>query len=205
MSGQTLSAAQIIALWLKAGGSISSAPMALARAQAESNGRTAVTSTNPDGGTNVGIWQLDTKGVGSGHTIAELQNPLTNAQITVKATNDGKNWADWADNYQAFLSQAQADVSSFQSNAGGGGLSGYADDLLKGIEGIGSGAVNALGGAVGSLLQLPSQITDFFSALETPVQKLMWIVNPTNWARIIAGLLGFFLLGAGLIALGMAA
>lgn len=202
---QSLSAAQIIALWIKAGGSITSAPMALARALAESGGQAAVTSSNPDGGTNVGIWQLDTKGVGSGNTVSQLQNPLTNAQITVKATGGGKNWAEWADNYQQFLSQAQAAVTSFQSSAGPGGLAAYADDVLKDVEGVTGAAAGAVSSAVGQLLQLPSQVTGFFSALETPVQKLMWIVNPTSWARIIAGVFGFLLLGAGLIALGMAA
>jgi len=206
-SGQTLTAAQVIALWIKAGGSITSAPMALARAIAESSLQSGVTSSNPDGGTNVGIWQLDTKGVGSGYSVAQLQNPLTNAQITVKATNNGANWSDWADAYQLYLNQAQGDVAAFSSSAAGnsGGLAGYADDLLKDVEGIATSGASAVTGLAGQLLQLPSQVTDFLTALEQPVQKLMWIVNPTSWARIIAGIFGFLLLGAGLITLGMAA
>jgi len=207
-TGQTLTPAQIIALWIKAGGSITSAPMALARALAESSGQTAVTSGNPDGGTNVGMWQLDTRGVGSGYSVSQLQNPLTNAQITVKATGNGANWSQWADNYGKFLNQANGDVAAFSGAAAGnsGGLAGYANDLLKGIEGIASaGAASAAAGVAGQLLQLPSQVTDFLTALEAPVQKLMWIVNPTSWARIIAGIFGFLLLGAGLITLGMAA
>lgn len=83
-------------LWQMAGGSAGSANNAACHGIQESQGDASVTSPNPDGGTNVGLWQLDTKGVGAGHTIAQLQNPLTNARITVQATNDGQNWSEWA-------------------------------------------------------------------------------------------------------------
>jgi hypothetical protein len=202
-AGQTLSPAQIIALWMKAGGQLTAAPMALARALAESDGRTGVTSPNPDGGTNVGIWQLDTKGVGHGYTIAQLQDPMTNAKITIKATGGGQNWAEWADDWQQFLGQADAAVTAWKAEAIAhpGGMGAYIDELLKGIKDVG----HDIGHAVGSLLQLPSQVTDFLTSLEKPVQGLMWFVNPANWARIIAGVFGFLLLGAGLITLGLAA
>jgi hypothetical protein len=202
-TGQALSDAQIIALWMKAGGQLTNAPMALARALSESSGRAWITSANPDGGTNVGVWQLDTKGVGSGYTVKQLQDPLTNAKITVKATGGGTNWAAWADNFQDFLGQADQAVQKWKAAATAhtGGAGGYIDELLKGIEGIG----HDIGHALGNLLQLPSQVTDFLTALEKPVQGLMWFVNPANWARIIAGFFGFLLLGAGLITLGLAA
>lgn len=100
-------------------------------------------------------------------------------------------------------------------NAGPGNLSagyGYADRILKeagqspGLSTSGGSAGGSGGGGLlGSVLGLPKQVTDFLSALEKPVQGLMWFVNPANWARVIAGVIGFVLLGAGLIALGMAA
>lgn len=83
-------------LWEQAGGSSSTAYNAACHAMQESSGNPVVTSSNPDGGTNVGLWQLDTNGVGSGHSVSELSDPLTNAKITVAATNDGANWASWA-------------------------------------------------------------------------------------------------------------
>ncbi len=55
-----------------------------------------VTSSNPDGGTNVGLWQLGTEGVGAGYSVSELQNALTNARITVRATRNGTDWSQWA-------------------------------------------------------------------------------------------------------------
>lgn len=95
-NGPVYTQAQIHSLWLLAGGPASTAANATCHAMQESSGRTSVESSNPDGGTNVGLWQLDTKGVGAGHTIAELKNPLTNARITVQATGGGRNWSEWA-------------------------------------------------------------------------------------------------------------
>jgi Lysozyme like domain len=84
-------------LWTSQGGSSNTAFEAANIAMAESSGEPAVTSSNPDGGTNVGLWQLDTKGVGAGYTVAQLQDPATNARITIMATANGTNWSEWAD------------------------------------------------------------------------------------------------------------
>lgn len=84
-------------LWTSNGGAKDTAAIAEAIAQAESGGSATVTSSNPDGGTNVGIFQLDTLGVGAGHTVAELQNANLNAQITIFATKNGTDWTEWGD------------------------------------------------------------------------------------------------------------
>ena len=84
-------------LWTSQGGSPATAFEAANIAMAESSGRPAVTSGNPDGGTNVGLWQLDTKGVGSGYTVEQLQDPATNARITIMHTANGTVWTQWAD------------------------------------------------------------------------------------------------------------
>lgn len=199
-SGQTLTVSQLEALWIKAGGSKSTAAVAAAIAMAESSGRSAVTSSNPDGGTNVGPWQLDTKGVGAGHTVAQLQDPLTNAQIAVKGSKNGADWGPWetwvTGAYKQFLGPAQAALNTVEKDV---------ENALKGITGIGGNILGPVGNIVGQVLGLPKQLTDFFSALEKPVKALLWFVNPANWARIMAGVFGFLLLGAGLVALGMAA
>jgi hypothetical protein len=92
----TLTYAQLEGLWINNGGNKTVAPLAAAIAMAESSGRTDVTSANPDGGVNVGLWQLDTKGKGAGHTVAALQDPATNAAVTVQGTKDGTDWSAWA-------------------------------------------------------------------------------------------------------------
>jgi hypothetical protein len=82
-------------LWTDNGGPANTAAFAAAIAKAESGGSATVTSRNPDGGTNVGVFQLDTKGVGSGYSVAELQDANLNTQLTIMATGGGTNWSEW--------------------------------------------------------------------------------------------------------------
>ena len=86
---------QIRALWTGNGGAAGTANVAAAVAMAESSGRTGVTSPNPDGGTNVGLWQLDTKGKGAGHSIEQLKDPATNARVAIMGSANGTNWSAW--------------------------------------------------------------------------------------------------------------
>lgn len=88
--------AQLRSLWVLAGGTAATAPVAACIAQHESSGQPKVTSGNPDGGQNVGLWQLDTKGKGAGHTVAQLQDPLTNARLAVQGSAGGTDWSAWA-------------------------------------------------------------------------------------------------------------
>jgi len=88
--------AQLEQLWINNGGSKMTAPLAAAIAEAESSGRSDATSSNPDGGTNVGLWQLDTPGgVGAGHSVSALQDPNLNAQVAVRGSSGGSDWSEW--------------------------------------------------------------------------------------------------------------
>jgi hypothetical protein len=89
--------AELESLWTSNGGSSGTAFVAAQVALAESSGDPDATSANPDGGTNVGLWQLDTKGVGAGYSVAQLQSPSQNAAITVMASKNGSSWIYWAD------------------------------------------------------------------------------------------------------------
>jgi Lysozyme like domain len=101
-SGGTYSNAQLQQLWVSQGGDPKQASFAAGVAEAESSGNPYLPgSWNPDGGKNYGLWQLDTKGVGSGYPISELQDPVKSTQITIMATRNGTDWADWADSYTA--------------------------------------------------------------------------------------------------------
>lgn len=89
--------AQLEGLWINAGGSTATAPLAAAIAEAESSGNDQSTSANPDGGTNVGLWQLDTPGgKGAGYTVAQLKDPATNAKVAVAGSSKGADWSAWA-------------------------------------------------------------------------------------------------------------
>jgi hypothetical protein len=39
---------------------------------------------------------------------------------------------------------------------------------------------------------------DFFGEAEKLAQAAMWLINPENWARILAGVMGFFFAAFGL-------
>jgi Lysozyme like domain len=87
-------------LWTANGGDQDTAAIAAAIAEAESGGSATVTSSNPGGAgcLNVGIWQLATPcGAGAGYTVAQLQDPDTNARVTIMATANGTNWSSWDD------------------------------------------------------------------------------------------------------------
>lgn len=94
--GGVFTHAQLMSLWTSNGGDPGAANNAACHAIQESSGEPAVTSGNPDGGTNVGLWQLDTKGKGAGYTIAQLQDPTTNVRVTIMATGNGRDWSAWA-------------------------------------------------------------------------------------------------------------
>lgn len=95
-SGSLFGRSSLEALWEQGGGSAATASNAACHAMQESSGRSWAISPNRDGGVNVGLWQEDTRGKGAGYTIAQLQDPLTNARIAVAATSDGTNWSAWA-------------------------------------------------------------------------------------------------------------
>lgn len=108
-----LSYNQVKQLWTTSGGSQQTASIAAAIAYAESSGIEGATSPNPDGGTNVGLWQLDTKGVGAGYSVEQLKDPDTNARVTVLHTANGTNWNAWetwhTGAYKKFLNPANPD------------------------------------------------------------------------------------------------
>lgn len=98
---KSYNSAQIAQLWTSNGGDPNKTQWVQAIVTAESGGDPNATSSNPDGGTNVGLFQLDTKGVGAGYTVEELKDPTRNTQITIMATRNGTDWADWGDNFTA--------------------------------------------------------------------------------------------------------
>lgn len=126
MAGTTYTYAQLEQLWINNGGSAATAPVAAAVAMAESAGQAAATSANPDGGTNAGLWQLDTPGGGgAGYSVAQLQDPNTNAKAAVAASSGGANWATWETYvngaYKAFVSSSTTPDPNVPASTGTGG------------------------------------------------------------------------------------
>lgn len=182
----TLNYAQLEALWIEGGGSPAKAPIAAAIATAESSGNTDAESANPDGGTNVGPWQLDTKGVGAGHTVDELKDPLTNAQLAVKGSSDGTDWGAWetyvTGRYRAFLKNNVKPASTAELDA----ARGLPNPISAGLgQGLGFGS-----GIPGSGLGLGSVVGDAEHIL-SDVGSASW------WRRIGKGAIGIALVVGG--------
>lgn len=96
-TGGTLTSVAMAALWIAEGGDPAHAATAACIGSHESGGRAAVTSANPDGGTNVGLYQLDTPGgKGAGYTIAQLQDPGLNTRVAIRGSSNGRDWSAWA-------------------------------------------------------------------------------------------------------------
>lgn len=114
--------AQLEGLWINAGGS--NAPLAAAIAEAESSGESDATSSNPDGGINVGLWQLDTPGgKGAGYTVAQLKDPATNAAVAVKGSSKGADWSAWSTFGSGAYKQFLSNSTTPDSNVPGGSSS----------------------------------------------------------------------------------
>jgi Lysozyme like domain len=137
--------AQLEGLWIQAGGNPATAPVAAAVAEAESGGNPASTSSNPDGGTNIGLWQLDTPGgKGGGYTAAQLQDPTVNAAVAVKGSSNGLDWSSWATYasgaYTAFLNTATtpsaAGLPAATTTAATTTGASYSADCLFGFPGV---------------------------------------------------------------------
>lgn len=140
----TYTYAQLEQLWINNGGSKATAPIAAAIAEAESSGNPDATSANPDGGTNVGLWQLDTPGGGgSGYSVAQLQDPNLNASVAANVSQDGSDWSTWATYasgaYKAYLSNSTAPDPNVPAAtaAASGGTGAASPGCLIGIDGLG--------------------------------------------------------------------
>lgn len=111
-------------LWTSNGGDSAQANLAAAIAQAESSGSASATSANPDGGTNVGLWQLDTKGVGAGYTVDQLKDPNTNARVTIMGSKNGTDWGAWqtftSGAYKKYLTTGTTQAAGTTTAAGRG-------------------------------------------------------------------------------------
>lgn len=188
----TLSPGAILAYCLAAGWRGQDALDAMGVALAESSGNTETTSANPDGGTNVGLFQLDTPGgVGHGYSIAQLKNPALNAQVAHAGwVKDGKtfakHWATWPE--PAKTRQLEAVRK---------------DITLPSLVNVGTDSL-FLPGSPGDVLTKQQQNAQSSSSGTdsnplTQISKILaWVSTPANWGRIALVVVGGGLVIAGL-------
>lgn len=171
-----LTPGQIYAYARGAGFTGGAAVEATAVALAESSGETTATSRNPDGGTNVGLMQLDTPGgKGAGYSVAQLQDPATNMAVAFKGWNaDGhtftKSW-ETANN-----GAAAAHLADAQKAAGSGGVGASLGDFFA--------------GAAHQATATPGGLPNPLSLTEQAGKILTWIATPANWGRVALVVVG---------------
>lgn len=161
-------------LWVQAGGSAASAPIAAAVALAESSGNpNAINDKNSDGSIDRGLWQIN-----SVHGAQSTTDIMANARAAVAISNHGTNWNPWTTfkdgKYKKFLNLSD------DKTAGGANQSDFADS----VDGVG----NTIGGVV----------TDSASAFASIGKFLASLVNPQTWLHVLEVVGGVILLVMGL-------
>lgn len=169
-----LSYAQLMGLWINAGGSAGSAPVAAAIALAESGGNP--TSHNPrPPDDSYGLWQINMLGsMGPARrqqyglkSNTDLYDPATNARVAVIMSNKGANFRPWSTftsgAYRKFVNGGvapdlnaptpQGGVGDDGSGADGGVVqAGLGDDIADLLANVGNWlymlAIMAAGGLV---------------------------------------------------------
>lgn len=162
-----LSYAQLEGLWIQAGGSAATAPVAAAIALAESGGNPNSYNGNTGTGDNsYGLWQINMIGSMGPARLKEfgltsdtqLFDPLTNAKAAVIVANGGSNFSPWTTyTHGAYEKYLQNGVTP----------------NVTGISGAG-GAVGNTGGTAASAAASLNPITDIESAVTGTVY---WVGN----------------------------
>jgi hypothetical protein len=131
-----LSYSQLEGLWIQAGGSQASAPIAAAIALAESSGNPSSLDNNPGtGDLSYGLWQINMIGSLGPSRLKEfgltsdsqLLDPLTNAQAAVKVAGGGANpnFSPWTTFTSGkYLKYLQNGVAPNMTAGGAGGSAG---------------------------------------------------------------------------------
>jgi lysozyme-like protein len=176
-----LSITQMYGLARKAGFSTQAATTAAAVGQAESGGNPDAVSSNPDGGTNVGLMQLDTPGgKGAGYTVAQLKDPLVNMQVAFRGSAGGTDWSAWQTYTQATFTKYTPEAQTAAAKEAGGIPWG---DLIGNLPFIG-GAVKGVTSGIKGVEEVGA-VAKAFYALVTDGK--MW--RSLGWLGLGIGLL----------------
>src|SRR5215831_4489265 len=142
---------QLAAIWVRAGGKASQAPMAAAIAMAESGGNPNAINHNTDGSIDRGLWQVN-----SVHGAQSTLDPLANAKAAVAISSNGSNWNPWVTfknkKYQQYLSGAQTAAAPLQNDPVTNAASGVANTVSDAVSGL---------GAIGTALSDIAKIINF--------------------------------------------
>lgn len=152
-------------------------------------------------GLNAGIETGWAAGPSGGTTLAAASGQAA------AGGDPGAHPTAWGQNFSELLSRLGAPAGTLPRGGGVvGTVEGWAQKLLSGTfdstPGAGGGGGTLFGGG---LLGLPADVTQAFADLDQLVKAALWLVQPANWVRIVAGIFGAVFLIAGIAALTKAA
>jgi hypothetical protein len=199
-----LTYAQLEGYWIQAGGSRELAPLMAAIALAESDGDAGATNPTDNGGrqTSWGLWQISNGD--HSQPSPNWADPLENARLAVAKQTSSQGLGAWgtytSGAYRQFLDGSALPQEPTGAGAGpaGSGVSqaGLTDTLGTWLGPLlstvaGQNPTLALPALIGTTLgPIANVLKDFDHALASAMHGVLWIVNPMNWVRILAGLLG---------------
>lgn len=204
-----LTFSQLEGYWIQAGGSTTLAPLMAAIALAESSGDP--TSTNPadDDGkqTSWGLWQISTGN--HDEPSPNWSNPLVNAQLAVAKYNE-QGLAAWgtytSGKYKQYLQSGVTPTTPTGSSGGTAQTASFLTDIPGWIGGLLTGGATDLPSIIGDVFgPISNTAQDIAAGFSDMMRAVLWLINPSNWVRIIAGGVGTIALIAGLVLLVQAA
>lgn len=200
----TLSYSTLESLWTEAGGPSSVAPVAAAIAIAESGGNPAAVGPtwNGDAG-SIGLWQIQT-GAHPQWTVAQLENPQTNAQAAVSiyqaAGNAFTPWSTYTEGtYLKYLNGADYSGSGQVANLTSATTS--ADRVRKGtftMPGISimgqqvgnfdlDGVVGACAIVGGAVVMMAGSLVLMATVFKGPIKQAAELYPPIKAISMVAG------------------
>jgi hypothetical protein len=157
-----LSYSQLEGLWIQAGGSAATAPIAAAIALAESAGNPSSYNGNAGTGDNsYGLWQINMIGSMGPARLKEfgltsntqLFDPLTNAKAALKVSNGGTNFGPWTTyTHGTYKKYLQGDVPPNMTAGGAGGTTGTGGAQLAAATSTPLGSIQETIGNIGNYL-----------------------------------------------------
>lgn len=203
-----LTYAQLESVWEQGGGSPSLAPLMAAIALAESSGDPDSTNPTDNDGTQTswGLWQISTG------THAEpapnWNDPVENARLAVaKYKEQGLGaWGTYDSGaYKQYL-QGNVPAGTYTDTGGAGtaAASTGAGFSLSWLDpfGVTSDVATVIADVMGPI---SNTLQDFWRGFNVMMRAVVWLVQPSNWLRIIAGVGGVLLLPAAVFFLATAA
>lgn len=198
-----LTYAQLEAAWIAGGGSSTLAPLMAAIAEAESGGNPDATNPTDNGGrqTSWGLWQISNGD--HSEPAPNWNDPVENARLAVgKLHSQGLGaWGTYTSGaYRQFL---QGSVPPSASLPGGGASDASSGATIKNAGLFGIPGPQDVVPSKTDLSGLITGVVNFLANTQAAINGLMimlvFLLNPANWVRLVAGIVGAVALVTGLV------